>query len=222
MVQIPRGALFAGALALSAGRARSAGALAGLADSFRDVATVDSGSSMVVAGVDALGAPVVPDAFDPLVVAAAALPVVRGAGVVVAGCTGAPRDAPAGATPSTNRPSRTDTTTGRTATGSAPRRAPTTSAPAAKEPASKEPASRGIWTIQLAAYNTRPDAEALVRKLAARGVKARISGDAKPFRVRLDYYDTRQQAAACVEELKERGIIGFVTDEPRATGAPPP
>jgi hypothetical protein len=98
MVQIPRGALFAGALALSAGRARSAGALAGLADSFRDVATVDSGSSMVVAGVDALGAPVVPDAFDPLVVAAAALPVVRGAWVAVAGGTGAPRDAPAGVT----------------------------------------------------------------------------------------------------------------------------
>ena len=37
--------------------------------------------------------------------------------------------------------------------------------------------------------------------------------------VRLDYYDTRQEAAARVGELKQRGIIGFVTDEPRATGA---
>jgi len=167
----------------------------------------------------------------PLPAAGTAAPSVRSSGSPTAASSPAPRSsstspttnsAPAGATPSTNRPSRTDTTTGRTATGSAPRRAPTTSAPAAKEPASKEPASRGIWTIQLAAYNTRPDAEALVRKLAARGVKARISGDAKPFRVRLDYYDTRQQAAARVEELKQRGIIGFVTDEPRATGAPPP
>ena len=82
--------------------------------------------------------------------------------------------------------------------------------------------SRGIWTIQLAAYNTKADAERLVSKLAARGVKARISGDAKPFRVRLDYYATRQAAAAEVAALKERGIIGFVTDEPRGTGATHP
>ena len=81
---------------------------------------------------------------------------------------------------------------------------------------------RGIWTIQLAAYNTRGDAERLVSKLAARSVKARISGDAKPFRVRLDYYATRQAAAAEVAALKQRGIIGFVTDEPRAPGATRP
>ena len=54
-----------------------------------------------------------------------------------------------------------------------------------------------------------------MRKLAGRGVKARISGDVKPFRVRLDYYQTRQEAAERVAELKQRGIIGFVTDEPR-------
>jgi len=53
-------------------------------------------------------------------------------------------------------------------------------------------------------------------------VKARISGDAKPFRVRLDYYPTRQAAAAEVAALKQRGIIGFVTDEPRAKGATHP
>jgi cell division protein FtsN len=98
----------------------------------------------------------------------------------------------------------------------------TAKAPAANEPAGTASRPRGIWTIQLAAYNTRPDAEQLVRKLAARGVKARISGDAKPFRVRLDYYQTREEAAARVAELKQRGIIGFVTDEPRATGAARP
>ena len=102
------------------------------------------------------------------------------------------------------------------------RNAPTGNPPGPTEPASKASAPRGLWTIQLAAYNTRPDAEALVRKLAARGVKARISGEAKPFRVRLDYYDTRQDAAARVAELKQRGIIGFVTDEPRTAGAARP
>ena len=70
-------------------RAR-AGALARLLDSFRDVATVDSaGSSTLVAGVAALGALV--DPID-------ARSVVRGAGPTVAGCTGAPRDVPAGVT----------------------------------------------------------------------------------------------------------------------------
>jgi cell division protein FtsN len=103
-----------------------------------------------------------------------------------------------------------------------------TSAPAEKvhpiESASAptKSAPRGTWTIQLAAYNTRADAERLVKKLAARDVKARISGDAKPFRVRLDYYPTRQAAAAEVAALKQRGIIGFVTDEPRAKGATHP
>jgi cell division septation protein DedD len=76
-------------------------------------------------------------------------------------------------------------------------------------------APRGTWTIQLAAYNTRPDAERLVAKLASRGVKARISGEAKPFRVRLDFYATQQEAATAVAELKARGIIGFVTEEAR-------
>ena len=122
--------------------------------------------------------------------------------------------------------SRADTMVSTSAPASAPtavsKNESTAKDPVAKEPAGNSSAPRGIWTIQLAAYNTRPDAEQLVRKLAARGVKARISGDAKPFRVRLDYYQTREQAAARVAELKRRGIVGFVTDEPRATGAARP
>jgi cell division protein FtsN len=94
-----------------------------------------------------------------------------------------------------------------------------TPATSRSEPARRELEPRGIWTIQLAAYNTRADAERLVSKLASRGVKARISGDAKPFRVRLDYYPTHQAAATVVAELKQRGIIGFVTEEPRTAGA---
>jgi cell division septation protein DedD len=129
--------------------------------------------------------------------------------------------ASARATPSGSPSPRADSSSTRT-TAAPPRSAPPVAAPTPKEPAAKSATPRGIWTIQLAAYNTRADAEALVRKLAARGVKARISGDAKPFRVRLDYYDTRQDAAARVGELKQRGIIGFVTDEPRSGGASRP
>ena len=134
----------------------------------------------------------------------------------------APSSAPVIGSPSTTPPRRADTVATRTPPDARARNAPTGNPPGPTEPASKASAPRGLWTIQLAAYNTRPDAEALVRKLAARGVKARISGEAKPFRVRLDYYDTRQDAAARVAELKQRGIIGFVTDEPRTAGAARP
>jgi cell division protein FtsN len=75
--------------------------------------------------------------------------------------------------------------------------------------------STNSYTVQVAAYETRAPAEALVAKLATRGVKARVSGTSKPFRVRLDFYRTRQEAADVVAALKKRGMIGFVTEEAR-------
>jgi cell division protein FtsN len=85
------------------------------------------------------------------------------------------------------------------------------------------PKPRGIYTIQLAAYGTRLDAERLVAKLATRGVKARVSGTEKPFRVRLDFYPTRQAALDEVAALRAKSIVGFVTtEEPSAAGAQAP
>ena len=81
--------------------------------------------------------------------------------------------------------------------------------------------AKGNYTIQLAAYGTRADAEQLVKKLQAKGVTARVSGEAKPFRVRLDFYPTRQAALAEVASLKERSIIGFVTEERAPAGKSP-
>ena len=83
----------------------------------------------------------------------------------------------------------------------------------APETAPKTPAARGTYTIQLAAFNTRPEAERLVKKLGASGVTARVSGVSRPFRVRLDFYPTRQAALDEVASLKQRGIIAFVTTE---------
>ena len=76
--------------------------------------------------------------------------------------------------------------------------------------------AKGIYTIQLAAYTTRADAEQLVGKLGSKGVTARVSGTTRPFRVRLAFYPTRQAAQDEVALLKQRGIIGFVTTEERA------
>ena len=83
----------------------------------------------------------------------------------------------------------------------------------APEKAPKAPTARGTYTIQLAAFNTRPEAERLVKKLGASGVTARVSGVSRPFRVRLDFYPTRQAALDEVAALKQRGIIAFVTTE---------
>jgi hypothetical protein len=97
---------------------------------------------------------------------------------------------------------------------------PTTKAAAAPTPPAPAKA-KGSYTIQLAAFGTRVDAEALVKKLQAKGVTARVSGEVKPFRVRLDFYPTRQAAQEEVASLKTRGIVGFVTEERPPAGKSP-
>lgn len=101
-----------------------------------------------------------------------------------------------------------------------PRAVPSQPAPARHDSAAPTAAhadsahrASGMYTIQVAAYDSRPPAEQLVRKLAMRGVKARVSGTTKPFRVRLDFYRTRQEAANAVVALKARGIVGWIAQE---------
>jgi cell division protein FtsN len=131
-------------------------------------------------------------------------------------------DAPSASTPTPNAEPPLSAVATSQKESAKPARAPTERVRPVESAGPSKSAPRGIWTIQLAAYSTKADAERLVKKLAAKGVEARISGEAKPFRVRLDYYATRQAAAAEVAALKQRGIIGFVTDEPRARGATHP
>lgn len=81
-------------------------------------------------------------------------------------------------------------------------------------PAKAAREAHGRYTIQLAAFNTRAEADRFVARLKSKGLQARVSGTAKPFRVRLGYYGTRDEAAAEVRALKARGIIGFAVGEP--------
>jgi cell division protein FtsN len=95
--------------------------------------------------------------------------------------------------------------------------------PAVQTPPKPVAPTAGRYTIQLAAFNTRPEAEQFAAKLATRGLKTRVSGTAKPFRVRLGFYRTPQEASAEVAALKARGIISFATTEdPPASGTPTP
>lgn len=97
--------------------------------------------------------------------------------------------------------------------------APVQGAPAAAEPprvttAPPPPAtaSGGVWSVQVAAFNARPQAAALADRLRGRGYEARVDGSAAPFRVRVGRYPTRAAAATALEQMKARGMEGFVTD----------
>lgn len=97
--------------------------------------------------------------------------------------------------------------------------APTGAAGAAPGAAAPPPAERTasgiVYSVQLAAYNTRREANAYVARLAKRGIKARIDGDRKPFRVRVGRYDTKEEANAMLKKLKKQGQSGFLAELPR-------
>jgi TolA-binding protein/cell division septation protein DedD len=73
----------------------------------------------------------------------------------------------------------------------------------------------GGYTVQVAAYDTRPAAEALIERLKARGYTARLASSVRPFRVRIGRYDDRADAVAAQQRLKAKGIEGFVTEMER-------
>lgn len=68
------------------------------------------------------------------------------------------------------------------------------------------------FTLQVSAYNKRSDAEALAKRLKARGMNVRIVGTSKPFRVRIGQYETRAAANAAAKQLKAKKIDATVTD----------
>jgi cell division septation protein DedD len=84
--------------------------------------------------------------------------------------------------------------------------------PASTASANTERPANARYSVQLAAYSRADQAADLVRKLAPRGVEARVDGTSNPFRVRTGYFATRAQASARLAELKAKGIDGFVAE----------
>jgi septal ring-binding cell division protein DamX len=68
------------------------------------------------------------------------------------------------------------------------------------------------YTLQVAAFTKRTDADALAKRLKARDIDARVVGKSKPFRVRIGRYETRADAATAAKQLKARKIAATVTD----------
>lgn len=70
----------------------------------------------------------------------------------------------------------------------------------------------GKFALQIAAYTSRTDAEALVKRLKARKLDARVVPSGKLYRVRVGRYETRSEAVAEQKALKAKKISAFVTD----------
>jgi hypothetical protein len=95
----------------------------------------------------------------------------------------------------------------------APVKSPVREKPAVKEPA-PTPVSSGsgekVFSVQVAAYNVKSQADAMVAKLKKNGYEARVDGTSAPFRVRIGKYASQAQASAVQRSLKAKQITGFV------------
>lgn len=67
-----------------------------------------------------------------------------------------------------------------------------------------------VFSVQVAAYNVKSQAAAMVTKLKKSGYEARVDGTSAPFRVRIGKYATSAQAGAVQRSLKAKQITGFV------------
>jgi len=86
-------------------------------------------------------------------------------------------------------------------------------APAEKSVEKSVGKSSGIrYSVQVAAYDTKAQADAVVKKLAKRGFKARVDGTRKPFRVRVGSYATHGEADAALARMKKAGQKGFIAE----------
>lgn len=85
--------------------------------------------------------------------------------------------------------------------------------PAQAVPAAAEPQR---FSVQVAAYQTKAEADRLVRKYRGNGYDARAFGTVAPFRVRIGRFKTRAEAVALAKVLKEKSGAAFVVvAEPR-------
>ena len=87
---------------------------------------------------------------------------------------------------------------------------PSPQPPPVIKPADEPAAGQKVWSVQVAAYNVKSQAEAMVTKLKKSGYEARVDGTAAPFRVRIGQYKTQAQASAVQRSLKAKQITGFV------------
>ena len=87
----------------------------------------------------------------------------------------------------------------------------------AEKPAANRntPASRGSgYSVQVAAYTHKAEADKLASSLNKRGYSARVDGSVAPFRVRIGRYATERDAEDALKKLKSKHMDGFVVRAP--------
>jgi cell division protein FtsN len=85
----------------------------------------------------------------------------------------------------------------------------------AKTPTKLSTASRpGSYSVQVAAYTHRAEADKLASSLTKRGYQARVDGKVAPFRVRIGRYATTKDAEDAQKRIKAKHIDGFVVRAP--------
>jgi DedD protein len=89
---------------------------------------------------------------------------------------------------------------------------PASVATVAKPAAIAPPGS--AYSVQVAAYNHKPDASKLAASLVKRGYAARVDGDTAPFRVRIGRYSTAAEAEKALAQIRAKHMSGFVARAP--------
>jgi cell division septation protein DedD len=77
----------------------------------------------------------------------------------------------------------------------------------------KRPTARHArpWSVQVAAYETLDEAQAMQATLCGRGYEARVVGTVRPYDVRVGHYPTSGAALAVARRLTSRQLTVFVT-----------
>jgi cell division protein FtsN len=70
------------------------------------------------------------------------------------------------------------------------------------------------YSVQVAAYSHRPEADKLTATLSKRGYSARVDGSVAPFRVRIGRYATEKEAEDALRKIKASHMDGFVVRAP--------
>jgi len=68
------------------------------------------------------------------------------------------------------------------------------------------------YSVQVAAFDARAEADALSKRLAARGYAVRVAGDRAPYRVRVGRYPTRQRADDAMRQMQKQNVRGIVVE----------
>ncbi|HEV2641397.1 MAG TPA: SPOR domain-containing protein [Candidatus Elarobacter sp.] len=117
------------------------------------------------------------------------------------------------------------TTTNTTTTVTTPVRRPDTAVAPAPAPAparvtsttstttrTTSASASGGYSVQVAAFSSRAQGEALAAKLRGRGYDAHVDGMQAPFRVRIGRFATYAAAAAELRQLKAKKMDGFIAE----------